>query len=65
MIRALDANEWLDTDGDGIGNNAIRMMMTVFQIFRVRINCNPLLADSDADSYIDSDDLFPVNPTNG
>ena len=61
----LDANEWLDTDGDGIGNNADtdddNDGLSDFQ--ELELGTNPLLADSDADSYIDSDDLFPVNPT--
>ena len=61
----LDANEWLDTDGDGIGNNADTDDDNdgLLDIQEIELGTNPLLADSDADSYIDSDDLFPVNPT--
>ena len=32
-----DSTEWLDTDGDGIGNNGSRRMETVYQIFRNKI----------------------------
>ena len=57
----LDANEWLDTDGDGIGNNADSDDDNDgwSDIKEIEEGTNPLLPDTDADSYIDSNDEFP------
>ncbi len=57
----LDPNEWIATDGDGIGNNADtdddgEGWSDSEEIER---GTNSLLADSDSDGYIDSEDVFP------
>ena len=57
----LDANEWLDTDGDGIGNNADSDDDNDgwSDTKEIEEGTNPLLPDTDADNYIDSNDEFP------
>jgi len=60
----LDPNEWLDTDGDGIGNNADNDDDNdgISDSQEILDGTDPLSSDSDADSYDDSVDLFPINP---
>ena len=57
----LDANEWLDTDGDGIGNNSDSDDDNDgwSDIKEIEEGTDPLRSDTDADSYIDSNDEFP------
>ena len=62
--NSLDANEWIDTDGDGIGNNADTDddgdgMSDSDEILAMT---NPLLADSDNDGVGDYSDMFPLDP---
>lgn len=49
-----DPGDWEDSDLDGIGNNAENASGT-----------NPLLADSDGDSFIDSIDMDPLDASIG
>ena len=57
--------EWLDTDGDGIGNNADldddNDGLTDLQ--EIARGTDPLLADMDADGVSDLNDVFPANAT--
>ena len=57
----LDANETLDTDGDGIGNNADADDDgdTIADADELTAGTNPLLADSDGDGVNDNLDAFP------
>jgi len=59
----LDPNEWEDTDGDGIGNNADLDDDGdgVLDFDELRLGLDPLIADFDGDGYNDSIDAFPSN----
>jgi len=60
-----DPTEWLDTDKDGIGNNADYDDDNdgISDIDELDLGTNPLLNDTDGDFYIDSDDDYPLNFT--
>ena len=60
----LDPTEFLDTDGDGIGNNADDdddgdLLSDEFELNT--LGTNPILADTDADGVEDGLDTFPLN----
>jgi len=60
----LDPTEFLDTDGDGIGNNADDdddgdLLSDEFELNT--LGTNPILADTDADGVEDGFDTFPLN----
>jgi|TARA_B110000438_G_scaffold26535_1_gene25291 hypothetical protein len=61
--NSLDATEWVDTDGDGIGNNADTDDDGDgwSDSKEILSGTNPLLADTDKDGYIDSEDVFPID----
>ncbi len=60
----LDPYEWLDTDGDGIGNNADLDDDGdgVLDLDEIELGLDPLIADFDGDGYNDSIDAFPDDP---
>ena len=61
----LDPTEWLDTDGDGIGNNADTDDDGdgIPDEEEIKLGYDPLDADYDDDGYNDSVDAFPKDPT--
>ena len=61
----LDPTEWLDTDGDGIGDNADTDDDGdgIPDVEELKLGLNPLVADYDGDGYNDSVDAFPKDPT--
>jgi len=56
--------EWLDTDGDGIGNNEDTDDDGdgVSDAEEIELQLDPLLSDSDGDNFNDSVDEFPLDP---
>ncbi|AWB66016.1 hypothetical protein C2869_05995 [Saccharobesus litoralis] len=64
-VFPLDANEWLDTDNDGIGNNSDLDDDNdgVNDIEEVATGTDPLNADSDGDGVNDGLDIFPLDAT--
>jgi len=58
-----DATEFVDTDGDQIGNNADLDDDGdgLSDILEVEKNTNPLLSDTDGDGVNDLDDAFPID----
>ena len=61
----LDPSEWLDTDGDGFGNNTDLDDDNdgISDIVEQALGTNPLLADTDGDGVIDGLDAFPLDPS--
>ena len=61
----LDPTEWLDTDGDGIGDNADTDDDGdgIPDTEEIELGLDPLVADYDNDGYNDSIDAFPKDPT--
>jgi len=60
----LDPTEWLDSDGDGIGDNADTDDDNdgILDSEELELGLDPLVADYDNDGYNDSVDAFPKNP---
>ena len=60
-VLPLDPEEWLDTDGDGIGNNADTDDDGdgIPDLEEQSLGLDPLVADYDGDGYNDSIDAFP------
>ena len=63
----MDPTEWLDTDGDGIGDNADTDDDGdgIPDVEELKLGLNPLVADYDGDGYNDSVDAFPKIQQNG
>ena len=61
----LDLTESLDTDLDGIGNNADQDDDGdgLSDILEIQVGLDPLLADSDSDGVDDGVDVFPADPS--
>ena len=61
----VNATETIDTDADGVGNNADTDDDgdTLLDTAETAAGTNPLLADSDADGVNDNLDAFPVDGT--
>ena len=61
----LDVTESLDTDLDGIGNNADQDDDGdgLSDILEIQVGLDPLLADSDSDGVDDGVDVFPADPS--
>ena len=59
----LDPDEFADTDGDGVGNNSDEDDDNdgLTDIEEQVLGTNPLLEDTDADSYSDLEDAFPTD----
>lgn len=64
-VLPYDPSEWLDTDGDGIGNNADEDDDGdgIPDLEERQMGLDPLVADYDNDGYNDSIDAFPKDPT--
>jgi hypothetical protein len=62
----LDLNEWLDTDGDSIGNNADLDDDNdgLTDVAEGNLGTDPLLVDTDDDSVRDDLDTDPLDPNN-
>ncbi|MCX6785533.1 MAG: hypothetical protein NTZ18_01615 [Candidatus Komeilibacteria bacterium] len=60
----LDPKEWLDTDADGIGNNADLDDDNdgLSDVQEKALGTDPLRKDTDGDGVIDSLDAFPLDP---
>ena len=60
-----DPNEWIDTDGDEIGNNADPDDDNdgISDIDELAIGTDPLLEDTDEDGYDDGIDEYPLDST--
>tara|TARA_B100000575_G_scaffold258425_1_gene230016 strand:- start:438 stop:3788 length:3351 start_codon:yes stop_codon:yes gene_type:complete len=58
-----DSHEWLDTDGDGMGNNADGDDDgdQLSDELEIHMGTNPLNPDTDSDGHYDSIDLFPTD----
>jgi len=60
-VMPYDSSEWIDTDGDGIGNNADTDDDGdgIPDAEEFKLGLDPLIADHDGDGYNDSVDAFP------